>query len=80
MAIWIKVLAPSHIFLKATSRFCQGLAFCTRILKQVDYQYIHTHIQVKEKIYSILDFLKVKYHIKREKKKDKSLYSPNSKY
>ena len=35
----------------------------------------------EKKIYLVIDFLKVKYHIKRKKKdKDKSLYSPNSKY
>ena len=35
----------------------------------------------EKKIYPIFDFLKVKYHIKRERKiKDKSLRSPRFKY
>ena len=37
--------------------------------------------KVKKKIYSVLNFLKVKYNTKRkkEKEKDKSLHSPYSK-
>ena len=41
---------------------------------------------MKKKKFSILDFLKVKYHTKRKRKrkkeedKDKSLHSSNSKY